>query len=143
MIVIELYYWPMPNGHKITIFCEEAGIPYTIKPVNIQAGEQFKPDFLKISPSNRMPVIVDTEPADEGGPLSVFESGAILIYLAEKPESSCRKIYAAASRRLNGSPGRSVGLGQWQAIFRSPIWRLILGRRSGSDSRRRSRNSPM
>jgi GSH-dependent disulfide-bond oxidoreductase len=82
--VIELYYWPTPNGHKITIFCEEAGIPYTIKPVNIQAGEQFQPDFLKISPNNRMPAIVDTEPADKAGPLSVFESGAILIYLAEK-----------------------------------------------------------
>ncbi|HLI20903.1 MAG TPA: glutathione binding-like protein [Stellaceae bacterium] len=82
--MIELYYWPTPNGHKITIFCEEAGIPYTIKPVNIQAGEQFKPDFLKISPNNRMPAIVDTEPADKGAPLSVFESGAILVYLAEK-----------------------------------------------------------
>jgi GSH-dependent disulfide-bond oxidoreductase len=82
--MIELYYWPTPNGHKITIFCEEAGIPYTIKPVNIQAGEQFQPDFLKISPNNRMPAIVDTEPADKAGPLSVFESGAILIYLAEK-----------------------------------------------------------
>jgi GST-like protein len=82
--MIELYYWPTPNGHKITIFCEEAGIPYTVKPVNIAAGEQFQPDFLKISPNNRMPAIVDTEPADKGGPLSVFESGAILIYLAEK-----------------------------------------------------------
>jgi GSH-dependent disulfide-bond oxidoreductase len=82
--MIELYYWPTPNGHKITIFCEEAGIPYTIKPVNIQAGEQFKPDFLKISPNNRMPAIVDTEPTDKGAPMSVFESGAILIYLAEK-----------------------------------------------------------
>ena len=82
--MIELYYWPTPNGHKITICCEEAGIPYTIKPVNIQTGEQFKTDFLKISPNNRMPAIVDTEPADKGAPLSVFESGAILIYLGEK-----------------------------------------------------------
>jgi GST-like protein len=82
--MIELYYWPTPNGHKITIFCEEAGIRYTIKPVDIQAGEQFKPDFLKISPNNRMPAIVDAEPSDRGAPISVFESGAILIYLAEK-----------------------------------------------------------
>jgi GSH-dependent disulfide-bond oxidoreductase len=82
--MIDLYYWPTPNGHKITIFCEEAGIAYKINPVNIQAGEQFKPDFLKISPNNRMPAIVDSEPADKGAPVSVFESGAILVYLAEK-----------------------------------------------------------
>jgi len=82
--VIDLYYWPTPNGHKITIFCEEAGIPYKIHPVNIQQGEQFKSDFLKISPNNRMPAIVDSEPADKSGSLSVFESGAILVYLAEK-----------------------------------------------------------
>jgi GST-like protein len=82
--VIDLYYWPTPNGHKITIFCEEAGIPYKIHPVNIQQGEQFKPDFLQISPNNRMPAIVDPEPADKSAPLSVFESGAILVYLAEK-----------------------------------------------------------
>jgi len=82
--VIDLYYWPTPNGHKITIFCEEAGVPYKIHPVNIQQGEQFKPAFLRISPNNRMPAIVDPEPADKGAPMSVFESGAILVYLAEK-----------------------------------------------------------
>jgi GST-like protein len=82
--VIQLYYWPTPNGHKITLFLEEAGLPYQIHGVNIGKGEQFQPDFLKISPNNRMPAIVDTEPVDKGGPLSVFESGAILIYLAEK-----------------------------------------------------------
>jgi GST-like protein len=82
--MIDVYYWPTPNGHKITIFCEEAGIPYKIIPVNIQQGEQFKPDFLKISPNNRMPAIVDHEPADHGAPVSVFESGAILVYLGEK-----------------------------------------------------------
>ncbi len=82
--MIDLYYWPTPNGHKITIFCEEAGIPYKIHPVNIQQGEQFKPDFLTISPNNRMPAIVDREPADRGAPVSVFESGAILVYLGEK-----------------------------------------------------------
>ena len=82
--MIDLYYWTTPNGHKITIFLEEVGLPYTINPVNIGAGEQFKPEFLKISPNNRMPAIVDQEPADGGAPISVFESGAILLYLAEK-----------------------------------------------------------
>jgi GSH-dependent disulfide-bond oxidoreductase len=82
--MIDLYYWPTPNGHKITIFLEEAGLPYSIKPVNILKGEQFDPAFLAISPNNRMPAIVDHAPADGGSPLSVFESGAILQYLAEK-----------------------------------------------------------
>lgn len=82
--MIDLYYWPTPNGHKITLFLEEAGIPYTIKPVAIGKGEQFKPEFLAISPNNRMPAIVDHEPADGGAPISVFESGAILLYLADK-----------------------------------------------------------
>ena len=82
--MIDLYYWTTPNGHKITIFLEEAGLPYSIKPVNISTGEQFEPEFLKISPNNRIPAIVDNEPADGKGPLSVFESGAILQYLAEK-----------------------------------------------------------
>ena len=82
--MIDLYYWPTPNGHKITMFLEETGTPYDIKPVNIGKGEQFEPDFLAIAPNNRMPAIVDTEPADGGDPVSVFESGAILIYLAEK-----------------------------------------------------------
>lgn len=82
--MIELHYWPTPNGHKITLFLEEAGIPYTIKPVNIGKGEQFQPAFLAISPNNRMPAVVDTAPAGGGEPISVFESGAILQYLAEK-----------------------------------------------------------
>jgi len=83
-LVIELYYWTTPNGHKITMFLEEAGLSYTIVPVNIGAGDQFKPDFLKIAPNNRIPAIVDHEPATGGEPISVFESGAILLYLAEK-----------------------------------------------------------
>ncbi|MDH3514647.1 MAG: glutathione S-transferase N-terminal domain-containing protein, partial [Gammaproteobacteria bacterium] len=82
--MIELYYWPTPNGHKITMFLEEAGIPYQIKPVNIIAGDQFKPEFLSISPNNKIPAIIDHAPADGGAPISVFESGAILLYLAEK-----------------------------------------------------------
>ena len=82
--MLDLYYWPTPNGHKITLFLEETGLPYTIHPVNIGKGEQFQPDFLKIAPNNRMPAIVDHEPKDGGAPISLFESGAILLYLAEK-----------------------------------------------------------
>lgn len=82
--MIELYYWPTPNGHKIAIFLEEAELEYQIVPVNIGAGDQFKPEFLKISPNNRMPAIIDDRPTDGGEAISVFESGAILQYLAEK-----------------------------------------------------------
>lgn len=82
--MIDLYYWPTPNGHKITLFLEETGLPYTLHPVNIGKGEQFQPDFLKISPNNRMPAIVDNEPQSGSKPISIFESGAILQYLAEK-----------------------------------------------------------
>ncbi len=84
--MIDLHYWPTPNGHKITMFLEEVGLPYTIVPVNIGQGEQFKPDFLKIAPNNRMPAIVDHDPVDGGEAISVFESGAILLYLANKTE---------------------------------------------------------
>ena len=82
--MIYLYYWTTPNGHKITMFLEEAQLPYAIKPVNISAGDQFKPEFLAISPNNRIPAINDSAPKDGGAPVSVFESGAILVYLAEK-----------------------------------------------------------
>jgi GST-like protein len=101
--MIDLHYWPTPNGHKITLFLEEAGIPYTIKPVNIGAGEQFQTDFLKIAPNNRMPAIVDHDPVDGGDPISIFESGAILIYLANK------------SGRFNGGndPRKQVETVQW------------------------------
>jgi GST-like protein len=84
--MIDLYYWPTPNGHKVTLFLEEMDMPYTIVPVNIGKGEQFKPEFLAISPNNRMPAIVDHTPLERGAPISVFESGAILLYLAEKSE---------------------------------------------------------
>jgi len=82
--MIELYYWTTPNGHKITIFLEEAGIPYKIKPINIGKGEQFAPAFLEIAPNNRIPAIIDHAPEGTTSPLSLFESGAILLYLAEK-----------------------------------------------------------
>jgi GSH-dependent disulfide-bond oxidoreductase len=80
--MIDLSYWPTPNGHKVTVFLEEAGLPYRLLPVNLTKGEQFLPDFLRISPNNKMPAIVDDAPQDEGPPLAVFESGAILEYLA-------------------------------------------------------------
>lgn len=82
--MIDLYYWTTPNGHKISLFLEEAGLRYNVHPINISQGEQFQPHFLKIAPNNRIPAIVDHEPADGGKPLSLFESGAILLYLAEK-----------------------------------------------------------
>ena len=82
--MIDLYYWTTPNGHKITIFLEETGLPYSIKPINISKGEQFDPAFLRIAPNNRIPAIVDHAPADGGPPLSLMESGAILEYLAAK-----------------------------------------------------------
>ena len=95
---IDLYYWPTPNGKKITIFLEEVGLPYNLMPVDITAGEQFDEEFLRISPNNKMPAIVDSEGPD-GEPISVFESGAILLYLAEKTgrfmPSSPRQRYEA------------------------------------------------
>ena len=98
--MIELYYWPTPNGKKVTIFLEEADIPYRITPVNILAGDQFKPEYLALNPNHRMPTLVDHAPSDGGAPLAVFESGAILMYLAEKygrfwPQAP-RPRYAAA-----------------------------------------------
>lgn len=82
--MIDLHYWTTPNGHKVTLFLEEAGLPYRIVPVHIGRSEQFKPEFLRIAPNNRIPAIVDHAPADGGSPLPVFESGAILLYLADK-----------------------------------------------------------
>jgi GST-like protein len=82
--MIDLYYWATPNGHKITMFLEETGLKYRILPVDIGKGDQFKPEFLRIAPNNRIPAIVDNEPVGGGTPISLFESGAILLYLAEK-----------------------------------------------------------
>lgn len=95
---IDLYYWPTPNGKKVTIFLEEVGLPYNLMPVDITAGEQFDEEFLRISPNNKMPAIVDSE-GPNGEPISVFESGAILLYLGEKTgrfmPSSPRQRYEA------------------------------------------------
>ena len=82
--MIDLYYWTTPNGHKVTMFLEETGTPYRIIPVHIGKGEQFKPEFLAIAPNNRIPAMVDHEPKGGGAPISLFESGAMLLYLAEK-----------------------------------------------------------
>jgi GST-like protein len=82
--MLELYYWPTPNGKKVTILLEELGVPYTIKPVNIGRGDQFEPGFLKMAPNNRMPALVDTDPEGGGGPITIFESGAIMMYVAER-----------------------------------------------------------
>jgi GSH-dependent disulfide-bond oxidoreductase len=101
-IMIDLHYWTTPNGHKVTIFLEEAGLPYRIVPVNISKGDQFKADFLAISPNNRIPAIVDHEPVGGGAPISVFESGAILLYLAEK-----------TGRFLPADPQGRVEVTQW------------------------------
>jgi GSH-dependent disulfide-bond oxidoreductase len=102
---IELYYWPTPNGFKISIMLEECGLPYVMKPVNISKGEQFNPDFLKISPNNRMPAIID--PQGPGGrPISIFESGAILQYLGRKTG----KFYPSDERaRVEVDQWRSTG----------------------------------
>jgi GST-like protein len=94
----DVYYWPTPNGWKITILLEELAADYNIKPVNIGKGEQFEPSFLAIAPNNRMPALVDPSPADGGAPVSIFESGAIMQYLAEKhgkfwPQDDVRKKY--------------------------------------------------
>jgi GST-like protein len=80
----DIYFWTTPNGYKVLLFAEEAAIPYRIKPVNISKGKQFDPEFLRISPNNRIPALVDPEPVSGDGPLAIFESGAILLYLAEK-----------------------------------------------------------
>lgn len=82
--MIDLHYWTTPNGHKVSIFLEESGLDYSVHPVNIGTGQQFEPAFLKIAPNNRIPAIVDHNPGDGGEPISVFESGAILEYLADK-----------------------------------------------------------
>ncbi|MDH3475725.1 MAG: glutathione binding-like protein [Rhodospirillales bacterium] len=99
--MIELYTWPTPNGHKVHIMLEETGLPYNVHPIDISAGDQFDPDFLKISPNNKMPAMVDTEGPD-GQPISLFESGAILIYLADK-----------TGRFLSGEPRARYVTLQW------------------------------
>ena len=126
---IELHYWPTPNGHKITIMLEECGLPYEIKPVNIGRGDQFKPEFLAISPNNRMPAIIDPD-GPGGKPISVFESGAILQYLGRKTG----KFYPADERAARR--GRASGCtGRW------PTSAPTAARRTTSATTRRRRSS--
>ncbi|NLP32877.1 MAG: thiol:disulfide oxidoreductase, partial [Oligella ureolytica] len=82
--MIDFYYWTTPNGHKVTLFLEESNLKYNIRPINIGKGEQFDPEFLKVAPNNRIPAIVDNDPIGGGDAISIFESGAILEYLADK-----------------------------------------------------------
>jgi GST-like protein len=109
--MIDLYYWTTPNGHKITIFLEEAKVEYKIHPINIGKGEQFAPSYLAISPNNRIPAIVDQNPADGKGPLSVFESAAILIYLADKTKKFIPQDLRGRSEVIEWLSWQVAGLG--------------------------------
>src|ERR1700761_5617988 len=109
--MIDLHYWTTPNGHKITIFLEEARLPYRIVPVNISKGAQFAPEFLAISPNNRIPAIIDHAPKDGGAPVSVFESGAILVYLAEKTGKYLPTGFRDRSRVMEWLFWQMAGLG--------------------------------
>ncbi len=111
--MIDFYFWTTPNGYKVLIFLEETGIPYRIVPVNISKGEQFEREFLRISPNNKMPAIIDNSPGEPGMPISLFESGAILLYLAEKTGHFLPK----------GAPARAEVLqwlffGKWAGLAR-------------------------
>ncbi|AHG64047.1 glutathione binding-like protein [Advenella mimigardefordensis] len=109
--MIDLYYWTTPNGHKITLFLEETGLEYTIHPINIGKGDQFAPAFLKIAPNNRIPAIVDNNPNDHGDAISVFESGAILQYLAEKTGKFMATDLRARTQTLEWLNWQMGGLG--------------------------------
>ena len=113
--MMDLYYWTTPNGHKVALFLEEAGLPYTILPVNLSRGDQFKPEFLAISPNNRIPAIAGQNPGDGGATGPVFESGAILLYLAGKTGKFLPKDLRGRAGRPNGSSGRLTALAQWPA----------------------------
>ena len=109
--MIDLHYWTTPNGHKITIFLEETGLDYRLLPVNIAKGDQFKPEFLQIAPNNRIPAIVDHRPLDSGDPISVFESGAILLYLADKTGKLIPKDVRGRTQALEWLFWQMAGLG--------------------------------
>jgi GSH-dependent disulfide-bond oxidoreductase len=109
--MIDLHYWTTPNGHKITIYLEEIGLPYRVIPVNIGKGDQFAPDFLKVAPNNRIPAIVDHAPADGGAPIPVFESGAILLYLADKTRSLIPQDLRGRTEALEWLFWQTAGLG--------------------------------
>lgn len=115
LIMIDLFYWPTPNGHKITMFLEEAGLDYRIHPVDISAGDQFKPEFLRISPNNRIPAIIDQDPID-GEPIPVFESGALSWFISPtRSANSYPPTCVGARRHWNGCSGRWEGSVPWPA----------------------------
>ena len=124
--MIDCYTWPTPNGHKVHIMLEETRLDWTVHAINIQEGDQFKPEFLEISPNNRMPAMVDDEPADGGEPISLFESGAIMIYLAEKAGDG-RLLPADAPRVMVGGDGVGVagGVGRLSAVFADAVDRAL------------------
>ena len=124
--MIDLYYWPTPNGHKITLFLEESGLPYRIVPVDISKGEQFKAEFLAFSPNNRMPAIIDRAPADEGEAVGVFESGAILVYLAEKAGVLLPKDLRGRKAAWSGYSGKWEASAPWRAKI---ITSIVMHRR--------------
>lgn len=109
--MIDFYFWTTPNGYKILIFLEESGIPYRIMPVNISKGEQFKSEFLHISPNNKIPAIIDSAPKGGGAPIEIFESGAILLYLAEKSTQFIPSELAARTEVLKWLFWQMSGLG--------------------------------
>jgi Glutathione S-transferase, N-terminal domain len=113
--MIDLHYWTTPNGHKITMFLEEAGLSYRIFPVNIGKGDQFKPEFLRIAPNNRIPAMVDHAPKGGGKPISIFESGAMLLYLAEKTGKFLPADLYGVTTPSSGHSGRWAGSGRWPA----------------------------
>ena len=104
--MLDLHYWPTPNGKKVTIQLEECGLDYSVIECNIGKGDQFTEEFLAINPNTRMPVLVDHDPVDGQGFLSVFESGAIMLYIAAKPDSSCQAIREPSTKSYSGSCGR-------------------------------------
>ncbi len=141
--MIDVHYWTTPNGHKVTIFLEEAGLEYKIIPVNIGKGEQFKAEFLAVSPNNRIPAIVDHEPADGGKPISVFESGAILLYLADKtgkfiaqgfarPHRGARMAVLADGRARPDGRARTITSAITPSTRSSTRWIAIATRSTGS-----------
>lgn len=109
--MIDLYYAPTPNGHKITLFLEEAGLPYRLHRIDISAGDQFKPEFLALSPNNKIPAIVDSQPVDNGAPIGIFESGTILQYLAEKTGKFLSKELRERTTTLEWLTWQVAGLG--------------------------------
>ena len=113
--MIEFYYWPTPNGHKVTMFLEEAGLDYAIHPVDISAGDPFKPDFLAISPNTRMPAIIDTAPLDGGEAIPIFESRPFSAISPTRREGSCRTICGGARPQRSGCFGKSAVSDRWPA----------------------------